>query len=63
MNEGKKYQCTATYKLNPYYIIPKGAIINIEPDTNSFLIIAEYKGRNMKLNIATLRKYFKEVVK
>lgn len=56
-----KYKCITHYIHNPYCIVPKGAIIEVYPDENRFMILAVYKGRNMKLNYTTLRKYFKEV--
>lgn len=55
-----KYKCHTTYKHNPNCIIPKGAIVDVEQDENSFMTIATYKGRHMRLNWTTIRKYFTE---
>ena len=53
-----QWECIERYKHNPQCIVPKGAVVDVIPDDNSFLIIATYKGRNMKLNFSVLRKYF-----
>lgn len=55
-----KYKCIATYKHNQNCIVPVGAIVDVEPDDNQFMVLVMYKGRNMKLNWTTIRKYFTE---
>ena len=53
-----KYKCIKRYSHNSHYVIPLGAIVNVSPDDNSFMIWIVYGDRHAKINYTTLRKYF-----
>ena len=57
-----KYECILEYKHNPNCIIPNGSICESEGyENNAYMIYIIYRKRYMLVNLATLRKHFKEM--